>query len=79
MKFSINTADTTHFWLGILMLVGAAVIPALIILAWVLLFKKNRRQRRRRRHDTGVMNPTLDRTGGLPPIRKPGDAGQPQS
>ena len=79
MKFSINTADPAFFSFGILMLLAAAVVPGLAVVVWVLVFKKNRRQRRRRRRDTGVMNPTLDRTGGLPPIRRPRDADQPQS
>ena len=70
MKFSLTTADSTQFSIGILLLVGAVVIPALGVLAWALLFKKNRRQRRRRR-ESRSMNPTLAHTGGLPPIRRP--------
>lgn len=41
MKFSITTANSTQFVLGILMLIGAVVIPALIVLIWVLAFKKS--------------------------------------
>jgi hypothetical protein len=67
MKFSITTADSTQFTLGILMLVGAVIIPALLVLIWALAFKKKRRRRRRRE---SRMNPTLAHTGGLPPLRR---------
>jgi hypothetical protein len=68
MKFSITTANTTQFVMGILMLVGAVAIPALAGLIWILFFRKNSRRRRRRRESTAT-TPTLAQTGGLPPIR----------
>ena len=69
MKFSITTANTTQFVMGILMLVGAVVIPALAGLIWILFFRKNSRRRRRRR-EPRTANPTLAQTGGLPPVRR---------
>lgn len=79
MKFSLTTADSSQFQLGILMLVGAVVLPAVGVLLWAVLFKKNRRQRRRRR-ESRSMNPTLAHTGGLPPIRRREDlTDQPKS
>ena len=79
MKFSLTTADTTQFSIGILMLVGAVVLPAFGVLVWALVFRKNRRQRRRRR-ESRSMNPTLARTGKLPPIRRrEGVTDQPKS
>jgi len=77
MKLSITTDDPSQFGLGIFMLVAAVVLPSLLILAWIILFKKTPRQRRRRRRGRErPMNPTLDRTGGLPPIRRQEEADQ---
>ena len=79
MKFSITTANTTQFVMGILMLVGAVVIPALAGLIWILFFRKNSRRRRRRRESRN-MSPTLAHTGGLPPVRRgEGITDQPKS
>jgi len=78
MKFSLTTADTTQFAIGILMLVGAVVFPAFGVLIWALVFRKNRRRRRRR--ESRSVNSTFAPTGGLPPIRRrEGVTDQPKS
>jgi hypothetical protein len=78
MKFSLTTADTSQFVVGILMLVGAVVLPAFGVLTWALVFRKSRR-RRKRREPRGT-NPAFAPTGGLPPIRRrEGVTDQPKS
>jgi hypothetical protein len=79
MKFSITTANTGQFATGILLLVGAVAIPALLGLVWILFFRKNSRRRRRRRESRNL-NPTFAPISGLPPVRRRENMpGQPKS
>jgi hypothetical protein len=77
MKLSLTTADTSQFVMGILMLVGAVLVPALLVLVWALVFRRKRKRRRRHREETNrdgaAMNPPINRVSSLPPIRKPED------
>jgi hypothetical protein len=65
--------------MGILMLVGAVLVPALLVLIWAVVFKKKRKRRRRHHHreessrDGAAMNPPINRVSSLPPIRKSED------
>ena len=74
MKFLAVILDPTSGWRVFFLLFGAIAIPAFGGLAWALFFRNKPRRKHRRRHrggDHGIMNPTLDQTGGLPPVRKP--------
>ena len=75
MKLFTSTADTGLFELEEgLFLLGAVLVPAIVVLLWALIFKKKRRYKykyRRHRNENHRMNPTLAERGGLPPLRKP--------
>ena len=63
-------------WTDFLIVIGTAVLVALVVLVWVVFFRENPRRRHKNRR---YLNPTLAQIGGLPPIRheeKP--FGQPQ-
>jgi hypothetical protein len=74
MKLFTSTSDTGLFELQDgLLLVGAVVVPAILVLVWALMFKKKRRYKykfRRHSRENHPMNPTLAETRGLPPLRK---------
>ncbi len=74
MKFLAAILDSNSGWRVFFLLFGAVAIPAFAGLVWVLFFRNKRRRRHRRHHREDqhhIMNPTLEQTGGLPPIRKP--------
>ncbi len=56
------------------LVIAAIVLPGLVAFFWVAFFRRTRRRHKHRRphsHRQGMMNPTLEQTGGLPPIRTP--------
>ncbi|HUA38960.1 MAG TPA: hypothetical protein VMA35_11265 [Candidatus Sulfopaludibacter sp.] len=60
-------------WVGVAVVMGAAVLVTLAAMAWILFFRKNARHRRKRRRqhsDQAPLNPTLAQIGGLPPVRQ---------
>jgi hypothetical protein len=74
MKSLAAILDSSSGWRVFFLLFGAIAIPAFGGLAWALFFRNKPRRKHRRRHREGeyrMMNPTLDQTGGLPPVRKP--------
>lgn len=59
---------------NVLLVVAAIALPGIIAFFWVAFFRPKRRRRKHRHHHSrgeGVMNPTLEQTGGLPPVRTP--------
>jgi hypothetical protein len=70
MPSNSSTADWLIF-LAILLAVGIGVTAFFV---WLVLFRKSgkkRKSRRQRKHRR--INPTLAQTGGLPPVRQPGE------
>ena len=70
MPSNSSTADWLVF-LAILLAVGIGVTSFFV---WLMLFRKSgkkRKSHRQRKHRR--MNPTLAQTGGLPPMRQPGE------
>jgi heme/copper-type cytochrome/quinol oxidase subunit 2 len=60
-------------WAGVVIVMGTAVLVALVAMVWILFFRKNAQRRRRRRHHHGDRRqpyPTLAQIGGLPPARQ---------
>jgi flagellar biosynthesis/type III secretory pathway M-ring protein FliF/YscJ len=74
MKFLPTTADSNFAVLDFFIMVGAVLVPAILaLLVWAIFFKNRRRRKRRRKHETSGASQPISQTGGLPPIRKPGN------
>ena len=59
-------------WLNFLAMAGGMLLGILAVLIWFLFFRKKRkRKRRQHHHEQRLSNPTLAKTGGLPPKRDP--------
>jgi hypothetical protein len=53
---------------------AAILLSAAVVFIWAIFFRKKRKRKHRRRPgEERAMNPTLARTGGLPPVRKQED------
>jgi flagellar biosynthesis/type III secretory pathway M-ring protein FliF/YscJ len=71
MKFLPTTADSNFAVLDFFIMVGAILVPAIIaLLVWAIFFKNRRRRKRRRKP---AASQPISQTGGLPPLRKPGN------
>lgn len=69
MNLVPQTIDTSQLgWENHLIILGAILLPGFIAFIWAAFFRSSRKSRRRRRRERR-MNPTLEQTGGLPPIR----------
>jgi heme/copper-type cytochrome/quinol oxidase subunit 2 len=68
--------DLLPAWTDFLIVIGAIVLVALVMLVWVVFFYKKPRHRHKNRHH---LNPTLAQVGGLPPIRHEEKQSQPTS
>jgi hypothetical protein len=57
--------------LDFFIVIGAIGLALILIFFWALFFRKNGKQRgHRRRKRRRPLNPTLAKTGGLPPVRE---------
>jgi len=72
--FAMPTASTSADWLIFAAMLLAMCLPVAAFVVWLLVRKKSAKHRRkqRKRHHR-QLNPTLAQTGGLPPIRPPGE------
>ena len=73
--FAMVTSDPSSDWLVFLGMMLAICLPVGAFVIWLLVFrhrgKKQHRKNRKRHHRQ--LNPTLAQTGGLPPLRGPGE------
>lgn len=71
MKFWTPTINTGLMgWQDYVIIIGAVALPGIVAFIWAAFFRSTGRRKSRRRRRR-AMNPTLEETGGLPPIRKP--------
>jgi hypothetical protein len=57
-------------WLDFFILMGAIGLVLVAAFSWALFFRKGVKRRIRRRKHRRSLNPTLAKTGGLPPVRE---------
>lgn len=72
--FTMPTNSATADWLIFIAILLAVGIGIACFIIWLFMFRKTGKQRklrRNRRHRR--VNPTLAQTGGLPPLRSPGE------
>lgn len=72
--FTMPTNSATADWLIFIAILLAVGIGIACFIIWIFMFRKSgkkRKSRRNRRHRR--VNPTLAQTGGLPPLRSPGE------
>jgi hypothetical protein len=73
MKLFMPSSDSTADWLIFLAILLAVGIGITCFIVWFVLLRKSGGQRKRRRQRKHRhVNPTLAQTGGLPPVRNPG-------
>ena len=71
-------SEISSAWSVFFIILGTAMVSALVALIWVV-FSHRKPRRRQRRHR---LNPTLAQVGGLPPVRdeeKPSEPPTPTS
>jgi hypothetical protein len=64
-------------WLDFFILMGAIALVLLAAFFWALFLRKSKKRRIRRRKRRRALNPTLAKTGGLPPVREEKHPGAP--
>jgi hypothetical protein len=72
--FELPTNGVATDWLYFVAILLAIGIGIACFALWLFVFRKSgkkKRKRRNRRHRQ--INPTLAQTGGLPPLRQPGE------
>jgi hypothetical protein len=70
-------SDISSVWAVFFIILGTAMVSALVALIWETFSRRKPRRRQRRR-----LNPTLAQVGGLPPVRdeeKPSEPPTPTS
>jgi len=58
-------SEISSVWTVFFIILGTAIVSALVALKWVV-YSRRKPRRRQRRHR---LNPTLAQVGGLPPVR----------
>lgn len=72
LEMPMNSASAD--WLIFIAILLAIGIGIACFIIWIFLFRKSGKKRRRREHRRHRrVNPTLAQTGGLPPMRNPGE------
>ena len=72
--FTMPTNSAAADWLIFIAILLAIGIGIACFIIWLFMFRKSgrkRKQREKRKHRR--VNPTLAQTGGLPPLRNPGE------
>jgi hypothetical protein len=72
--FAMPTNSASADWLIFIAILLAIGIGIACFIIWIFMFRKSSRKRKlkkNRRHRQ--VNPTLAQTGGLPPLRNPGE------
>ena len=78
MSISAPIIDTSYTWQYYLVMAAVVTIPGIVAFIGVVAFRKKPRRRIRRHRSNyhsgaAPINPTLNRAGGLPPIRSEED------